>query len=532
MERRLTRFSGWGYAALALLLAALSLVMFPAPAEPAALTATTTPTVAASGTPTATPTRGTAQPASGGVKRVTDDFEDPSSGWPRLEFDNYFVGYHEPTYYHVQVSAPGDNVVAPYPKLKFADLWIEATAFADAANTAPQGDFRYGIALRRTGKQFYAFAISPRSQSWYVLKSSATRLDVLAQGKTGPVPGAGGENKLRAEARGPALTFLLDGKVVSQLQDAAYASGEAGFYVETLDAPRVHVHFDTITIEGSDTPWAAMTDDFEDPSSGWPQLEFGNYFVGYHEPTYYHVQVSAPGDNVVAPYPKRTFGNLAIEATAFADAANTAPQGDFRYGIALRRTGKQFYAFAISPRSQNWYVLKSSATRLEVLAQGKTGPVPGAGGENKLRAEARGPALTFLLDGKVVSQLQDAAYASGEAGFYVETLDAPRVHVHFDTIRIEPVQAVAPSATATPPAAAAAGSCRVLSWALNIRRGPGTQFVPDTALVRGAVLEPLERTADGQWVRVRIPETGQVGWVSRGFIACTVDPGKLPVYVF
>ncbi len=92
-------------------------------------------------------------------------------------------------------------MVAPYPKLKFADLWIEATAFADAANTAPQGDFRYGIALRRTGKQFYAFAISPRSQSWYVLKSSATRLDVLAQGKTGPVPGAGGENKLRAEAR-------------------------------------------------------------------------------------------------------------------------------------------------------------------------------------------------------------------------------------------------------------------------------------------------------------------------------------------
>jgi hypothetical protein len=345
MERRLTRFSVWGYAGLALLLAALSLVMFPAPAEPAALAATTTPTVAASGTPTATPTRGTAQAASGGVKRVTDDFEDPSSGWPQLEFDNYFVGYHEPTYYHVQVSAPGDNVVAPYPKLKFADLSIEATAFADAANTAPQGDFRYGIALRRTGKQFYAFAISPRSQSWYVLKSSATRLEVLAQGKTGPVPGAGGENKLRAEARGPALTFLLDGKVVSQLQDAAYASGEAGFYVETLDAPRVHVHFDTIRIE---------------------------------------------------------------------------------------------------------------------------------------------PVLTA---------------------------------------------AAAAAASATPPASAA-GSCRVISWALNIRRGPGTQFVPDTALVRGALLEPLDRTVDGQWVRVRIPATGQVGWVSRGFIACTVDPNKLPVYVF
>ena len=79
------------------------------------------------------------------------------------------------------------------------------------------------------------------------------------------------------------------------------------------------------------------------------------------------------------PYPKRTFDNLAIEATAFADAANTAPQGDFRYGIALRRTGKQFYAFAISPRSQSWYVLKGSATRLRCWRRARPGRCLGGG---------------------------------------------------------------------------------------------------------------------------------------------------------
>ena len=269
------------------------------PGRAAALTATTTPTVAASGTPTATPTRGTAQAASGGVKRVTDDFEDPTSGWPQLEFDNYFVGYHEPTYYHVQVSAPGDNVVAPYPKLKFADLSIEATAFADAANTAPQGDFRYGIALRRTGKQFYAFAISPRSQSWYVLKSSATRLEVLAQGKTGPVPGAGGENKLRAEG-GPALTFLLDGKVVSQLQDAAYATGRQASTSRRWTC-RASTSISTPSrSRGARRPGrhnGRLRGPIERVAPSWNR----QLLRGLPRPTYYHVQVSSAGDNVVAP---------------------------------------------------------------------------------------------------------------------------------------------------------------------------------------------------------------------------------------
>src|ERR1044071_40013 len=31
-----------------------------------------------------------------------DDFTNPASGWPEEKFDNYFIGYHEPEYYHVE----------------------------------------------------------------------------------------------------------------------------------------------------------------------------------------------------------------------------------------------------------------------------------------------------------------------------------------------------------------------------------------------------------------------------------------------
>ena len=35
-----------------------------------------------------------------------DGFANPASGWPEEKFDNYFIGYHEPEYYHVEITSP------------------------------------------------------------------------------------------------------------------------------------------------------------------------------------------------------------------------------------------------------------------------------------------------------------------------------------------------------------------------------------------------------------------------------------------
>src|ERR671925_435423 len=34
-----------------------------------------------------------------------DDFTNPATGWPQDKFDNYFIGYHEPEYYHVEITS-------------------------------------------------------------------------------------------------------------------------------------------------------------------------------------------------------------------------------------------------------------------------------------------------------------------------------------------------------------------------------------------------------------------------------------------
>ncbi len=68
------------------------------------------------------------------------------------------------------------------PKQTFADFTMETKVRTDPNNTAKTGDFRYGLVFRRSGNQYYAFVVSPRTKSWYVLKSSPSGLVTLKQG--------------------------------------------------------------------------------------------------------------------------------------------------------------------------------------------------------------------------------------------------------------------------------------------------------------------------------------------------------------
>src|SRR5262245_21298897 len=70
--------------------------------------ATSTPVAAAAATPTveiSEPTP-TAEAAVDDNVVYHDDFTNPATGWTEEKFDNYFVGYHEPEYYHIEITSP------------------------------------------------------------------------------------------------------------------------------------------------------------------------------------------------------------------------------------------------------------------------------------------------------------------------------------------------------------------------------------------------------------------------------------------
>jgi len=471
---------------------------------------TSSPAPAASAVPSAvstdaTPveTTPTAAPVSDSNILYQDDFTNPATGWSEDKFDNYFIGYHEPEYYHIEVTSPNSKTTVFAPqKQSFDNTTIELQVLTNSTKTAATGDFRYGLAFRRSGDQYYAFTISPRTKKWFVLKNSPSALTVLAEGTDDNIHDLDKDDTLRVDAQGSNFVFHVNDEIVGTATDSDYASGAIGFYVESFDAPNAHIHFDNLVIRKLEMPApedagsaVLYEDDFTNPATNWPDRKFDNYFVGYHEPEYYHVEVNSPNYKTTVFEPqKKSFNDFTVELQVLTVSKKTAASGDFRYGLAFRRSGDQYYAFTISPRTKKWFVLKNSPSALTVLAEGTDETLHDLDNDDSLRVDAQGPNFLFHLNDQLVGQATDADYAGGEIGFYVESFDVTNVHIHFDTLTIRDFQVSI--------------ACNVDAQAMNVRSGPGKTFASFAFLSNGDTVEPIGRSADNQWIKIKINGEG------------------------
>jgi hypothetical protein len=200
-----------------------------------------------------------------------DDFTNPGGGWPIVDFNNYRFGYHPPDFYHVEVKDPHDSITV-FRGLNFGDVDVETTSLVDHTTT-DSGGYRYGLALRRSGDQYYAFTVSPRAKSWQIAKHSPQGVTVLAEGTVNTLQGFAPKgvtpdkkDDLRVDAVGRDFTFFINGDNAGHVTDASYTTGDVGFFVETLDEQLVHVHYDSLIIRtpqetsiAASTPTAAST---------------------------------------------------------------------------------------------------------------------------------------------------------------------------------------------------------------------------------------------------------------------------------
>jgi hypothetical protein len=101
-------------------------------------------------------------------------------------------------------------------------------------------------------ENFYAFVVDPRGGSWELLHEDVYPLRRVAGG---PLPGPlrvsdpAQPDVLRAELRGSALALFVNGASVGTYDTRGYhLEGDLGLYVEALDEPKPHVHFDRFTV--------------------------------------------------------------------------------------------------------------------------------------------------------------------------------------------------------------------------------------------------------------------------------------------
>lgn len=121
------------------------------------------------------------------------------------------------------------------------------------------------------------------------------------------------------------------------------------------------------------------------------------------------------------------------------------------------------------------------------------------------------------LNDELVGQVADSDYASGEIGFYVESFDSAATHIHFDNLTIENFQVSL--------------LCNVSAMTLNVRSGASTKFSPISVLSNGEAITPVGRSADGEWIQIKVEGSESDGWVfnSPAFVTCDADVDLLPV---
>ena len=455
-----------------------------------------------------------------------DDFTNPTTGWPEDKFDNYFIGYHEPEYYHIEVTSPNSKTTVFEPKKTvYDDATVDLKVLTVSAKTAATGDFRYGIAFRRSGDQYYAFTISPRTKKWFVLKNSPSQQTVLAEGVDNNIHDLDTDDSLRVDAQGSTFVFHINDEIVGQpVTDSDYAKGEIGFYVQSFDVKNAHIHFDNLVIRKLEMPQQGgagtvvlYQDDFTNPSTNWPDRKFDNYFIGYHEPEYYHVEVTSPNFKTTVFEPqKQPFTDFTVDLDVLTVSKKTSATGDFRYGLAFRRSGDQYYAFTISPRTKKWSVLKNSPSATTVLAEGTAEDIHPLDQDDTLRVDAQGSNFLFHINDKLVGQVTDPDYASGEIGFYVESFDTQNAHIHFDKLTIREL--------------ALDLSCKVNQATVYVRSGPSKTFSQVAILSSGDTVQALG-ISPNQWLKIVVKGSQTPGWVSYsdGYMACTPSVDLFPV---
>src|SRR5258705_126100 len=110
-------------------------------------TSSPAPVASAVPSPVSAETPPTAAPVSDSNILYQDDFTNPATGWSEDKFDNYFIGYHEPEYYHIEITSPNSKTTVFDPQKKSYDnATIESKVLTNSKKTAATGDFRYGLA--------------------------------------------------------------------------------------------------------------------------------------------------------------------------------------------------------------------------------------------------------------------------------------------------------------------------------------------------------------------------------------------------
>ena len=481
-----------------------------------------------------------------------EQFRLAPGAWEVGDHDDYALAVDAGAY-HIRVDAADKLVWGTGPDDVPADLYAEVDAFYVAGPL----DNSFGLGFRRQANgDMYLFSAS--SDGFYRLaKVTQTGLAEIVPWKaTGwPAAEAGNATRLGVFAAGPEISLLIDGEVVEMAWDDSYAAGGVALAASAPGGPGVAVAFDDLavwplrdeagTVPESSTPGKptpavtptpaphAMTDpaavaarlaairaeprefadDFRRDAGRWALIETDGGVTTRTDQAL-RIEVSEPDTLVWSSNDGARPADFLIEADA--TLVEGEPAGEM--GIIFRQQDSaNFYLFAVNGYGA-FALLQQEAgewrdlvpwTQLET-----TLIVPGV--TARLGVLAEGDALTLLVDGEIVAQVEDDSFGRGRLALAAGTFDSAPAVASFDNVDIWILtDIVAPSRpTAVPLPAPAADTVDLLAAVQATLPTVSDFFAVDTRLWR--LVDTLAVSAQiKETLAVTVSEPTALGFIYR-----------------
>jgi hypothetical protein len=196
----------------------------------------------------------------------------------------------------------------------------------------------------------------------------------------------------------------------------------------------------TVSYGGTDTTLSSelflaralvRSDDFSDPTSGWPDEVTAGHTVGYANGEYHMTITQA--DTWVAASPVRwaDAGYATAEVDAHTQGSSAGAAG---LALAMNRAVDDFYLFEVL-RDGRWALFHRTGGAWQAVLPATPSPMVRPGdGLNHLAAVAVGQTLTLYCNGQIVGAT-DLALPAGRVGLYAEGATAG-LDAGFDNIRV------------------------------------------------------------------------------------------------
>ena len=322
---------------------------------------------------------------------------------------------------------------------------IDARCGAAAVGCRPAIDFR---ALPRAGsaelEAGYRFTIDVDSGSFMLGYAAAggPMVPILPWTVSPAIQPGTATNRLAVLVEGSQLRLFINGQPVGEARDERRRWGRIGWTAETHgDEAAVAVEFSqaVVTLSGPADSLSALlpvprrpdssadpaaparvlfSDDFRNPNSGWPAASSdpASRRVGYDAGEYVVAKVAGADGAPMVTRAER-FGDFQVEI----DARLSPPtSGGYVFLEFRRHDGSHYYSFAVDPEDGAFIVLRYQGTASHVLIPWTETPaILGGGATNRLAVRARGPELTFSINGQEVGSTRDEAILEGAIAFGV-----------------------------------------------------------------------------------------------------------------